>query len=294
MERYSGHTNEFSRALIGNWFEDKLKSEAQSTDVTQTQGVRNAELRAYEAKLAIACQSVALCDASESQRSLRFGDVIQLRNAKTDGVLSTDADKNERVWRNGVAVLQSTTSASAQFCAPMARNAFVIVPPTKAKRRRRPKLGDTVHYAQPFALCTHSALSQTPFFLHSQIVSHLSSADSSRAQIVVFHPAQTAATNWQLHCGDHTERVEKDTTPVLLHKSDEVVLKHCSTQSFLASDSVACGTDFGAEFQTECTTHCPLGRIQIIQKELDGLGKDARGELKQNKWRILDQNAVAK
>lgn len=290
MERYSGHTNEYSQStLMGNWFEDKLKRDIESEEMEQIHGSKNKELQQYQRKCAVALQTVTLSDCT--QRALKYGDIIMLQNSKTNGVLSTDADESEQIWRNGSNVLQSTTSSTAKYTdTPLARNSFIIAPPTIAKSKSQGMaMGDTLHYGQPFSLCIHSALSpDTAYHLHSEIVSHLSSAALSREQMVVFHPNKSSSTNWKFMAGDHELRVEHDTTAIMVHQNNNVIIQHCNTCSLLSSDKIACGTDFGTEFQTSCNVHAPNKRVQVIKKELIGFNKDSRGELAQNKWNIVD------
>ena len=300
MERFSGHTNEYSQStLMGNWFEDKLKADIDSKEMEQVQGSKNKELHQYQRKMAVALKPVTLSNASG--RALKYGDIIMLQNGATHGVLSTDADELERVWRNGSKVLQSTTSSLPKYTdTAFARNSFVIAPPTlnKKKSASTPTMavGDVLHYGQPFSLCIHSALNDTPFYLHSEIVSHLSSADRSRDQMVVFHPKKSSGTNWKFMAGDHELRVEHDTTPIAIHQNghSEVIVQHCNTCSLLASDKIECGTDFGAEYQTSCNIYAPKKRVKVIEKELIGYDKDSRGELAQNKWTLIDAAIMAK
>ena len=289
MERYSGHTNEYSQStLMGNWFEDKLKRDIECKEMEQTQGSKNKELQQYQLKLNIALKPITLSDCTN--RALKYGDIIMLKNDETKGVLSTDADESEKIWRNGDSVLQSTTSSIAKHTdTAFARNSFIIAPPTLNKQKSiKCAMGDILHYGQPFSLCIHSELSDTPYYLHSEIMSHLSSADFSREQMVVFHPKKSSNTNWKIMSGDHVMRVEHDTTPIHIHQSNEVVIQHCNTCSLLASDKIACGTDFGSEYQTSCNIYAPNKRVQVIKKELIGFDKDSRGELAQNKWNIVD------
>jgi len=275
---------------MGNWFEDKLKAEIDTKEVEQIQGSKNKELQQYQRKLAIALKTITLSDCTN--RALKFGDIIMLQNGETNGVLSTDADESEKIWRNGDNVLQSTTSSIAKYTdTAFARNSFIIAPPTLNKQNAtKCAMGDVVHYGQAFSLCIHSKLSVTPYYLHSEIVSHLSSADFSREQMVVFHPTKSSSTNWKFMSGDHEFRVEHDTTPIHIQQCNEVVIQHCNTCSLLASDKIGCATDFGTEYQTSCNTHAPNKRVQVIKKELIGYGKETRGELAQNKWSIVDAN----
>lgn len=292
-ERYAGHQNFYTRnTLMGNWFEDKLKAEIEEKEREQKQGIRNKELIQYKAKLNVALKKVELTDCTK--QPLKYGDIIMLQNDFTSGVLSTDADEAEKIWRNDAKVLQSTTSSVPKYTlTSFARNSFMIEAPSNKTNEEGYKMGDTLHYDQPFCLSIHSQLSSTPHYLHSEIVSHLSSADFSRDQMVVFHPKKSSATRWKFQIADHSQRIEYNTLPIILHENNNVVIQHCNTCSLLASDKIAVGTDFGNEYQTSCNTFNPKKRIQTIKKEIIGFGTESRGELPQNKWSILDSKLLS-
>ena len=292
-ERYSGHTNEYSKStLMGNWFADRLNTEIKQKEREQRQSKQNKELLQYQTKISIALKQIKLTDCSK--QPLKYGDIIMLQNDQTNGVLSTDADDTEKIWRNGSNVLQSTTSSLPKYSqTSFARNSFIIVPPKNKENSNGYKIGDILHYGQSFCLSIHSSLSEIPYYLHSEIISHLSSADFSRDQLVVFHPKRSSATTWKFMSGDHSLRIEYDTTPIKLSENNKVVIQHCNTCSLLASDKIAIGTDFGNEYQTSCNIFNPNKRIQTIKKELLGFGNESRGELKQNKWTILDAHTLS-
>eukprot|EP01084_Bolivina_argentea_P232276 391529_1 len=297
MERYSGHTNEYSRStLMGNWFEDKLKADIEEKECEKTQGIRNKELLQYQQKLSIALKEIQLSNCSD--KSLKYGDIIMLKNMQTNGVLCTDADENEKIWINGTKVLQSTTTSHIKYSnKSFARNSFIITPPPINKQNKNKfnyKIGDILHFGQPFCLQIHTLLSPKKlYYLHSEITSHLNSADFSRDQLVIFHPNKSSSTVWKCMYGDHSLRIEYDTTPINLYENNNVVLEHQNTCSLLASNNIFIGTDFGNEYQTSCNTFNPNKRIQTIKKELIGFNKDSRGELTQNKWQIIDYSILS-
>ena len=292
-ERYSNHMNEYSTStLMGNWFEDKLKAEIEAAERNQNNANKNRELLAYKKKCKIALKQVELTNCHG--QSLKYGDIIMLQNDKTNGVLSTDADENEKIWRNGIKALQSTTTMQEKYAnKAFARNSFTIEAPSNKANKDGFKNGDSLHYGQPFCLSIHPSLSEKPYFLHSEIMSHLSSANFSRSQMVIFHPDKSSATTWKFMSADHTQRVEYDTLAICVAKSNHVVIEHTNTRSLLASDNIAVGTDFGTEYQTSCKTFNPDKRVQTIKKEILGFGADSRGELDQNKWRIIDSSILS-
>ena len=292
-EKYSGHSNEYTRAtLMGNWFEDKLKAEIEEKEREQNQGLRNKELLENKQKLDIALKQIQLSDCTK--RALTYGDIIMLQNDFTNGVLSTDADETQKIWKNGTKVLQSTTSSSPKYTFDsFARNSFMIEPPSNKSEEEGYQMGDVLHYGQSFCLSIHSSLSSTPYYLHSEIISPLSSADFSRDQMVAFHPKKSSSTSWRFQFGDNLQRIEYDTLPIILHRNNNVIIQHCNTCSLLASNRIAIGTYFGNEYQTSCNIFKPNKRIQTIKRELMGFGKELRGELPQNKWTILDSNLLS-
>lgn len=93
-------------------------------------------------------------------------------------------------------------------------------------------------------------------------------SSSSRNQEASFHAIDSFNTVWVVDSFDPNERFERQGEPV--RAGEPILLRHCHTQQYLASDVVVEKNDFGTEYEVSTHSfHCP-NKTQNLELEKKG------------------------
>jgi len=166
--------------------------------------------------------------------TLRFGDSVILENQKTNGVLCFDL--SDKINSHEEAYSATTTDKQP---APVARNVIVI---ERADSKSR---DDTVRYGDAIKLCSNPHLIGKQCYLHSCPVSPQIFARFSRNQEVCLSSKNIYNTTWKILALDPNDRVPLLGEPVKTNAP--VVIEHCATSHYLASDLINYRNNFGME-----------------------------------------------
>lgn len=82
------------------------------------------------------------------------------------------------------------------------------------------------------------------------------------------HAKDDYLNNWIIDWCDPNERLEYQGQPV--RASDPILLRHCQTQHYLASDNVRYKTCFGGEKEVSCNSFAQLNKTQNLALETKG------------------------
>ena len=190
---------------------------------------------------------------------LRFGDKVMMLNKKTNGFLVLDM--GDRITSYDEAYGVTTTNNNI---APCARSIFVL---------SRAEEGDgfsdeTLHYGQKVRLLANPWIHHKKLYLHSCPISPQAYARFSRHQEVCMHTKLVYNTAFVVQHPDPRERLEANGQQVLANSP--VLLKHCATNHFLASDTLKCRNDFGTEFEVNCHSYGTNNKSQNLALENTG------------------------
>jgi hypothetical protein len=90
-------------------------------------------------------------------------------------------------------------------------------------------------------------------YLHSTQISPLAFARFSRNQEVSMIAKNIYNAVWKVVHSNPNLRVSTLGQPVKV--SDPVLIEHCATSQWLASDKIAYGNDYGVEYEVSCCSH---------------------------------------
>jgi hypothetical protein len=100
--------------------------------------------------------------------------------------------------------------------------------------------------------------------------------------------ADSFINTWVIEAVDPNIRLEMQGQPV--KANDPILIKHCHTQQFLASDCNVYKTDFGNEFEAMVNSFCLLNKTQNLALEKRGnitVDVPTKFQLEQNVFSIL-------
>ena len=124
-------------------------------------------------------------------------------------------------------------------------------------------------------------------YLHSTQISPLAFARFSRNQEVCMIAKSIYNTAWKVVHSNPNLRVSSLGQPV---KSNEpVLIEHCATAQFLASDKIAYGNDFGVEYEVSVRSHTTNNKTQALSLEKVGkltVDQPTKHQLDLNIWFI--------
>ena len=159
---------------------------------------------------------------------LRSGDSLMLKNKKTDGWLAMNtADRLPGVdERYNLTTIPETPG-------PVARAMFVV---TRVEAQDMFGTDDIIRYGQKIKLQACTQAFKKPLFLSSAHRSTNAYSPVSRLQEASMAARDAAQGHWIVDVVDPNERLERQGEPV--NARDPVLLRHCFTGSYLASDKV--------------------------------------------------------
>ena len=169
---------------------------------------------------------------SNCSNGIKYGDLLMFVNIATKSPLSTDS--MEKVYINDDEYRMATTSPIHKE--PCTRNTFIIIPINKNN-----KFGDNVKYGEYFMLKMNDELctNNNEWYLMTQIMSHLSSANYTRQQCVLFTNKIQNGCKWFIKYGDSNMIIENEGNNV--NCNTPVSVSNVFTNQLLASDVVTQG-----------------------------------------------------
>lgn len=174
---------------------------------------------------------------------LRFGDSILLKNQATNGTLVFDT--GDKITSNDEAYGCTTTDKAV---GPCARSVLQI-----AKAEDDGAKDNLLRFGQKVRFESTVYLIGKKLYLHSTQISPLAFARFSRNQEVSMIAKNIYNAVWKIVHSDPNKRVSTLGQPV--KSSDPVLIEHCATCQWLASDKIAYGNDYGVEYEVSACTH---------------------------------------
>jgi dolichyl-phosphate-mannose--protein O-mannosyl transferase len=90
----------------------------------------------------------------------------------------------------------------------------------------------------------------------------------SRNQEASLHAIETFNTVWVIDSCDPNDRFERQGEPV--RAGDPILIRHCHTQQYLASDLVVEKNDFGQEYEVSTHSFALANKTQNLELEKKG------------------------
>lgn len=173
-----------------------------------------------------------------------------LKNKKTDGYLVFNtADRLP-----GADERYNLTTVAEQP-GPVRRAMFVV---SRVEKEDIFGSDDIIRYGQKIKIQATNNAFKKPLYLSSAHHSINCHSPVSRLQEASMSSRDAPQGHWIVDVMDPNERMERQGEPVMAR--DPVLLRHCFTGSYLASDSVRYQTDIGGEFEVSTHSFAALNR----------------------------------
>lgn len=208
---------------------------------------------------------------------LRSGDCIMLRSCKTQGVLAADLG----VRQNNIDESYRLHSSKVQQ-SPVTRNVFQVV---KCEAADIFGSDSIVRFGQKIRIQANEFLYKKKLMIGSTPKSMNIFSSVSRQQEASLHACDSYNTQWVVDSCDPNDRFERQGEPV--KAGEPILLRHCHTQQYLASDSVVEKNDFGSEFEVSCHSFACQNKTQNLELEKRGnitTDVPTRFQQEQNQW----------
>lgn len=195
----------------------------------------------------------------------------------TNGTLVFDS--GDRITSNDEAYGCTTTDKQVGPCARS------IVHIAKAESDGAPD--NILRFGQKVRFEGNKYLIGKKLYLHSTPISPLAFARFSRNQEVSMTAKSVYNTVWKVLHSDPNLRVSSLGQAV--KTSDPVLIEHCATAQFLASDKIAYGNDFGVEYEVSVCSHTSNNKTQALMLEKIGkltVDQPTKHQLNLNVWFI--------
>jgi len=147
---------------------------------------------------------------------------------------------------------------------------------------------DFVRYGDAIKLCSNPYFINKPCYLHSCPVSPQIFARFSRNQEVCLSSKNIYNTTWKILALDPNDRVPLMGEPV--QTNAPVVIEHCATSHYLASDLINYRNNFGMEYEVCVHSYATKNKSQALSLEQKGKlirEQPTKFQHAQNAWRIL-------
>lgn len=191
---------------------------------------------------------------------LRSGDSILLRNKKTGGHLA--ADLGVRQANIDEAYRLNTSKANS---GPVTRNVFTVERYEKADIFGS---DNVIRFGQKVKIQANRYLYKKNLIVGSTPKSINVESSVSRHQEVSLHAFDSFNTVWVIDSFDPNDRFEREGEPV--KAGEPILLRHCHTQQYLASDLVVEKNDFGIEYEVSAHSFACLNKTQNLALERNG------------------------
>jgi len=252
----------FSKQVkIGNWSEDLEIEELKLKDYLKKKEGGELLVNTRARKLAGALAPAEL-GVGNGDKTLTFGTKVMLVNHKSEGFLA--ANPFEEIPKEETCTAATTTGIVTK---PTVRNVFTI---ERASDKDGFGADDAlVHYGQDFVLSLEPFADMTAkTYLHSEMISPLSTSKFSAKQEVLLCPAKSGKGLWQLQWPDVKQRFEND--GMLVRTDVPLVLKHVHTGRCLASDKINYTNMFGNEYEIHAHNYVSTNKTQNLSSEAKG------------------------
>lgn len=171
---------------------------------------------------------------------------------------------------------------SVNHSGPVCRNTFQIVRVEKADVFGSDSV---IRFGQKVKIQANSHLHAKKLYLGSMPKSLNTGSNVSRLQEASLHANDSYNTQWLIDCCDPNERFERQGEPV--KAGEPVLLRHCQTDHYFASDKVVEKNDFGSEFEVMTHSFSALNKTQNLSLERKGnitTDVPTRYQCEQNIW----------
>lgn len=213
---------------------------------------------------------------------IRSGDCLMLKNKKTNGWLALNT--NDRC--PGAEEKYVLTTTSEEQIGPANRAVFKIV---RVEDMDIFGSDDIVRYGQkiriesnPYAFRKTLACSSVPKGQNTY-------SPVSRNNEASMHANATFAGVWVIDTLDPNFRMERQGEPV--RTQEPILIRHCSTSHYLASDNCRYANDFGGEKEVMCHSFAIQNRTQNLAMESNGnitADVPTKFQQDQNVWFMCD------
>mmetsp|Transcript_14563 Transcript_14563/g.29457 ORF Transcript_14563/g.29457 Transcript_14563/m.29457 type:complete len:486 (-) Transcript_14563:281-1738(-) len=266
------------KTRIGNWNEDLQMQEDKVRKYLDRKEKGQLMINKIARNMQGSLKPVGLTFAKDGL--IRYGDHVMLYSVQTEGVLSTDITDRDPGNIEAYSVTTSTITKG-----PVARNVFVIMPPTNDKKTQ---IGDFLTFGQPFVLKVNPALTTKDLSLSSVPLSPMQFSKISKKQLVLMSVDNSADIIFTARYRNVEQRFENDGHPV--PGNAELVLQHRRTGKCLFTDKINYHNDFGTEYEVSCNTSSVANRKGILMHEKSGrMTSDnaSKAETPGNYWAFL-------
>jgi Ca2+-binding EF-hand superfamily protein len=259
-----------NKTKIGNWYEDIELEEIKNTDYQSKKDRNQLNVPAMKKK--------RVPQTYSQDGTLRFGDSIMLSNKQTTGVIVMNNLEKVKNYDEAFGVTTTT-----KVTGPSVRNILVL----QRYEERDGFEGNEVHYGQKVKFQNTSQFHRRKLNLHSTQASPSMHAPKSRNQEVCAILKDDYDCIWEIEHCDPNVRFEM--YGELVPANHSVLIKHCSTNHFLASDSIVHKNQYGGEFEVSVKSYSQNKKTQNLALEKTGMitsDVPTRFQQDQNLWMI--------
>lgn len=183
-----------------------------------------------------------------------------LKNKKTNGFLVTDIGERQL----GVEEAYSLTTCK-ENPGPMTRSVFTI---HRVEKIDLFGSDDIIRYGQKVKIASNPYIFRKPLYMSSTPLGPQVYSPVSRHQECSMHANETYLGTWVIDSLDPNDRFERQGEPI--KANDPILIRHCQTAHYLASDTNRHGNDFGGEFEVMNHSFALLNRTQNLELEKKG------------------------
>ncbi len=257
-----GGTTYSHKTRVGNWYEDMETDENVMKNYLGGKEKGSLSFNITQDKYARSFKKVP--QTFRADGTLEFGDKIMLANKFTKGFLSFDLGDKVATQEEAYAC-----TSNPKVTEPVARSMFII----EREDEEDGFEGNKIHFGQKIRFRSNPIIIAKPLYLHSQQISPLGYSRFSRNQEVCMDVQKIYNTVWEVEHFDPNTRLEK--MGLLVESNNPIIIKHCATCHYLASDLLEYRNDFGTEY--EVNVHCYSAKNKSQNLELEAKGAISSG-----------------
>jgi len=266
------------KTRLGNWSEEQELEESKLKDFLKNKEKGSLQSSKLQQKIDTSLLKASLTFSNDGL--VHYGDHLMLLNKETDGFLVTDIydpiSGNDEAYNCFTDKNATATS----------RSVFII---KKYIKEQDLFNDDIVRYGQKIQIQVNPLLTKKELFLHSCHITPQHVAKFSRKQEVGLYAKSNYDTVWLIEHIDPKVRFEKSGSPVMV--GDSILLKHCQTAQWLASDPhYPIKNEFGVQYEIFGHSFQTLNKTQNLIAEKSGrstVEMPSRNQKDQNCWAIV-------
>ena len=183
-----------------------------------------------------------------------------LRNKLVDGVIVADLGE----LQNNIHEAYRVTTSKGQK-GPSTRNIYSII---KVDRSDIFGNDDIIRFGQKVKIQANQWLYKKELYLGSTPQSNVIFSPLSRLQEASLHACDSYSTQWVIESFDPNDRFERQGQPVCAY--EPILIKHCQTGHYLASDLKILKNDFHIEYEVMCHNFATTYKTQNLELEKKG------------------------